>query len=55
MWLKPSRRKQENPFLTNYVFMPKYLNKNSLIFTESTMLFRKGRPKKLNPNPTAQT
>ena len=55
MWLKPSRRKQWNPFLTNYVFAPRYLDKNALIFSESTMIFRKQQREKLIPDPNTRT
>lgn len=55
MWLKPSRRKQWNPFLTNYVFVPRFLDKNALIFRESTMIFRKQQREKSIPEPKTQT
>ena len=51
MWLKPSRRKQGNPFLTNYIFVPQESDKNAMIFTESTLIFRREQPKKANPRP----
>ena len=41
MWLKPSRRKQGNPFMTNYVFIPGSSGRNALIYSEYTLIFRK--------------
>lgn len=55
MWLKPSRRKQGNPFLTNYVFIPRYQDKNALIFTESMIILRKRLSQKQVPDPIIQT
>lgn len=53
MWLKPSRRKQENPFVTNYVFIPSSSCCNALIFSEYTLIYRKLPGEKVIPSTTA--
>lgn len=54
MWMKPSRRKQENPFVTNYVFIPCSSGRNALIFNEYTLTYRKLRREKIIPATASQ-
>ncbi len=47
-WLKPSRRKQDNPFVTNYSFRPEFSDRNALVFSEGTLITRQSQRDKPN-------
>lgn len=41
LWIKPSRRLQENPFVTNYDIIPVYCGQNGIVFSENILIWQK--------------
>lgn len=44
LWIKPSRRIRENPFVTNYEMIPVYCGQNGLVFSENILIWPKPKP-----------